>query len=274
MLNVARIAREESEYAIARFQHRLSPGWQGPRRKVLVNGSPKSGTTWMVKLLSSVPGYHGVGNLQHDFNRYLSVQPGAVIHGHERYTPELANILLSQEIKVILMIRDPRDQAVSHMFHLRRTVTHPAHERMVELNDDDALMACIEGRPDIWGTASMLRLTRSWLDAGDQAFCVRYEDLNSDPASEFRRVLKFLGIHCDENLLQAIIKRNRFERSSIGRKIWKSSRRPGDENANSFFRKGIVGDWKSYFKASHVERFKEVAGEELINLEYEKDFDW
>lgn len=274
MLNVTRVARVESEYAIARLQHRLSAGWQRSRRSVLVNGSPKSGTTWMVKLMASLPGYRGVGNFHHDFSRYLAVQPGDVIHGHERYTPELASILRARAIKVILMIRDPRDQAISHMFHLRRTETHPAHGEMIRLSEDDALMACIEGRPDIWGSASMLRLTRSWLDAGDQALCVRYEDLNCDPVGEFGRVLQFLGIDCDDHLRRAIVRRNSFERSSIGRRIWQSGRRPGNENTNSFFRKGIVGDWKNYFKASHIERFKEVAGDELINLGYEQDRNW
>lgn len=40
------------------------------------------------------------------------------------------------------------------------------------------------------------------------------------------------------------------------------------------FRKGVMGDWRNYFTPEHKRAFKEVAGQLLIELGYEKDLDW
>ena len=40
------------------------------------------------------------------------------------------------------------------------------------------------------------------------------------------------------------------------------------------FRKGLIGDWKSHFTPEHKDAFKRVAGQLLIDLGYEKDFEW
>jgi hypothetical protein len=40
------------------------------------------------------------------------------------------------------------------------------------------------------------------------------------------------------------------------------------------FRKGVSGEWKKYFTKEHKVLFKDVAGKILIDLGYEKDFDW
>ena len=40
------------------------------------------------------------------------------------------------------------------------------------------------------------------------------------------------------------------------------------------YRKGIVGDWRNHFTEDHRRVFKQVAGDLLIRLGYEKDTDW
>ena len=40
------------------------------------------------------------------------------------------------------------------------------------------------------------------------------------------------------------------------------------------FRKGSIGSWKQYFTQEHKQAFKEVAGQLLIDLGYEKDLNW
>lgn len=267
------VAGDELKYAVACSRYRFLAGKQ-LSKKVLVNGSPKTGTTWMYKLIVSVPGYQHVGNFNGDINRYWQVQPGDVVHGHDPYTEELWHILSAQEIKVILMVRDPRDQAVSRMFHIRRDTNHRWQRSMQAMGDDEALMVCIEGMDGVPGVATMLNLTRSWLKQGDKALCVKYEDMILNTAGQFQHVLQYLGITARPDLIRAAVERNRFERLSVGRKIWKPARKPGQHDQVSHFRKGIVGDWKNYFKAAHNERFKEIAGQTLIELGYEKDLAW
>ena len=40
------------------------------------------------------------------------------------------------------------------------------------------------------------------------------------------------------------------------------------------FRKGQIGSWKQYFNKAHIEQFKKECGKLLIDLGYEKDFNW
>jgi hypothetical protein len=40
------------------------------------------------------------------------------------------------------------------------------------------------------------------------------------------------------------------------------------------FRSGKTGEWKKHFTPEHMKLFKDVAGDLLIRLGYEKDNDW
>ena len=40
------------------------------------------------------------------------------------------------------------------------------------------------------------------------------------------------------------------------------------------FRSGKTGEWKKYFKDEHRQVFKQVAGDLLVRLGYESNYDW
>lgn len=267
------VAGEEVSYGMSRLRYQLANATI-PRAKVLVNGSPKSGTTWMLKMIASIPGYRDVGNFDGVFEKYHTVKAGDVVHGHDWYVPELKTILLQEGIKVVLMIRDPRDQLVSRMFHIKRSPVHKWHERMKGLSNDEALMMCIEGREGgLPGTDRMIKLAQTWIEGNADTLFIKYEELLADPLTHFKQVLAYLGIPDKTNLADTIVERNRFERLSAGKRIWQT-RKPGEEKKDSHFRKGITGDWKNYLTPAHIQRFKEVAGEQLIQLGYEQDLNW
>ena len=58
----------------------------------------------------------------------------------------------------------------------------------------------------------------------------------------------------------------------------KTNRKPGHENKNSFFRKGVSGDWRNYFDSECVEFFRnEKQGRWnsiLIKMGYENQPNW
>lgn len=274
-----RFFAEDLQYKIASLEFRLRAVNNGPA-KVLVNGGVKSGTTWMMYLIGSVPGYQRVGNFLENTEAMNYVPPGSIIHGHYRYSQPLAKILQNNDIKVIFMYRDPRDQAVSQVFHAKRDIYHPWHRYFLELEFDEALMAFVEGRDSFDGVAptlpnvvSMIELTQSWLENG-RALPVRYEDLHRNTHLEVRRVFDYLEIQVSDKFIDLIIRKNRFERLSVGRRIWKKPRQHGQEDSSSHFRKGITGDWRNHFRPAHTRRFKELAGEKLIELGYEQDLNW
>jgi hypothetical protein len=276
MKQLLNLSGQELEYSLSSLHYRLGYAWRQPQMKVLVNGSPKTGTTWMLKMVESLPGYRTVGNFDGQIERYRDVQPGEVVHGHDWYTPELAGILADRDIRVILMVRDPRDQLVSRLFHILRVTNHAWHQRLKALSLDDALLLLMEGREEqgLPGMRTMIELTQSWLNGGADAVCVRYEELLGETEREFRRVLEHLRVSAPNSLVQAIVSRNQFERMTNGRRFWRQGRKQGQADPNSHFRKGITGDWKNHFKEVHILKFKEVAGDKLVELGYERSLDW
>lgn len=239
------------------------------RRKVLVNGCPKSGTTWMLRLLTSLPGYRAAGNFLGDIDRYGEVRPGDVVHGHDSYSERLWEILHRQGIAVILLVRDPRDQVVSRYHHARRDRLHPFHNEILELTLEDGLMASIEGGQRIRGVGSSIRFSEKWIREARDLHIVHYEELSANPVHEFRATVDYLEIALSTGLIESIVTRNRFERLSVGRKLWLQGRLPGHEDPQSHFRKGVVGDWMNCFNEDHLARFNELSGERLARLGYE-----
>lgn len=265
---------DELRYKIASIGYRaLGDSDQSPQ-KVLVNGSPKTGTTWMVNLIKSIPGYRGIGNFGSEIDKYHQVSPGDVVHGHHGCTDELLEILNANAIKVILMIRDPRDQQVSRTFHLRRDPNHAWHENMKSMSFDDALLACIEGRNSLIGARTMIELGQSWQVDSDIHIRIYYEKLLEDTHRYFSDVLDFLDINLPDYLINAIVEKNRFSRMTVGKRFWQAPRKPGESDPTSHYRKGITGDWKNHFTDAHIASFKRVAGDKLIELGYEQDLNW
>ena len=272
---VLEMASEEIQYKLASWRHQYGSQAQDRLQKILVNGSPKSGTTWMRGMLESLPGYQRVGNFDGNIDKYHQVAAGDVIHGHDWYRPELGQILQQNNIRIVLMIRDPRDQLVSRMFHVKRSANHGWHDRVSQMSDEEALMLCIEGGgAGMPSMSEMITMAQSWLTNEDaQYIAIKYEALRAEPVKYFNQVLRYVGIE-DEKLAKLIVERNRFERLSVGKRFWQQQRKPGQEDKKSHYRKGIVGDWRNHLNADHIAKFKETAGQQLIDLGYETDLAW
>jgi hypothetical protein len=100
-----------------------------------------------------------------------------------------------------------------------------------------------------------------------EATLVRYEDVRRDPAGELNRIIQErAGRTLDRWRAQEIVDEFSFERQA-GRAI-------GQENKNSFMRKGIVGDWRNHFTNEAREVFFHYAGDALVRLGYEQDDSW
>ncbi len=102
---------------------------------------------------------------------------------------------------------------------------------------------------------------------GERYFELRYEDLLVRPGALFTEMVDFLGADPDAKLVAEMVGNTSFERVSGDRTV-------GEEDPESFYRKGISGDWKNYFTGRDRKIYKQEAGEVLTQLGYEKDEDW
>jgi hypothetical protein len=190
------------------------------------------------------------------------------------------------EARVIHIIRDGRDQAVSMLHHVWNRSTDQGgvqtlmpgefERREAYRKDPKKFLQTGEGM----FTEERLRgAARSWnarvgktaedgpVLLGPNYTEVRYEDLLERPHEEVARLAGFLGADASEKAVQQAVGSASFSKLSKGRER-------GQEDTSSFYRKGVAGDWANHFTERDKEIYKEEAGELLIRFGYERDLDW
>ena len=231
----------------------------------VVTEYPKSGGTWFCQMLSTY--------LDLPFARNNNRQTFAksILHGVYRYHPLIAN--------PVVVMRDGRDICVSayyHFLHHNETNLASAVEdkrKYLGFSDYDDIrtnlprfieyMFVDHAKP--WRRCSWASFLDSW--QGRKASFVRYEELLSDCAGTMRRVVTELtGEEINEDKLAKVIDRYSW-RTLAGRD-------PGTEKKGTFMRKGIAGDWKNQFSIDAAEMFDQLAGEKLVQWDYEPDRGW
>jgi sulfotransferase family protein len=103
------------------------------------------------------------------------------------------------------------------------------------------------------------------LDRGDLFTC-SYEELLEDGRRVVAELLAFLGLPAGEEIVGDLLERSSFR--------FYTGRQPGEEDRRRFYRKGVAGDWKNHFSEEQKAAFKQLAGDTLIALGYERDLTW
>jgi len=159
---------------------------------------------------------------------------------------------LFPDAKVLFILRDGRDAAVSGWIHL---VRQWGPKKGTEALDHYAKRFAKIWRKDY-------EAARVFADAHPADFLeIRYEALHADPAREMSHVFEFLGLARDEATLAQCIEAASFGSLSGGRER-------GQEDRASQFRKGIVGDWRNHFDQAATDAFEAEAGDLLRQLGY------
>nr|WP_263819262.1 sulfotransferase domain-containing protein [Salinibacter sp.] len=243
-------------------------------------GLPKSGTSWMESMLASYPGFHKTmipeavsyeleNGGTHDYELPADLPTRfedslTVLKLHVPGSVHNTRVLEKGEISYLIMYRDLRDVAVSHVFYVQRTPWHPEHPEYTDLS-------VREGLHHFGNTLlpEFVEWIRSWDTNRDpeQSLIVRYEDLLADTVATFREVARLFELPDDADTIESIVEAHRFENLSGGRDR-------GDDAGDSFFRKGVSGDWKNHFTPELKSLYKKTAGEALIDFGYEADLDW
>jgi hypothetical protein len=255
-----------------------------PQKVLFIAGLPKSGTTWLERMISSYPGFHellipdverfaqspeaGPGyDLEYDlpedmFSRFREML--VLTKMHVPGSRHNVDVLHRAGVRYAIIYRDLRDVAVSLVFYVRQTPWHPHHARLADASVEEGLQFFADHLLDIYA-----RWIRSWRENRDPAESLelRYEDVLADPESAVASVAGLFELDASPERVREIVAAHSFERLSRGRT-------PGREDASSFFRKGVAGDWKNHFTPKLVTEYKERIGDLLVELGYENDLSW
>ena len=164
-----------------------------------------------------------------------------------RYVPFIHTVF--PNAKLLVIYRDGRDVVVSSRFftenHLKR---------------------------DSWSLQKSIMKWRGEIEAQLQyaephrLFTCSYEQLLANGKAVVQRLFQHLELSAQDHLLDDILRRTSFKALT--------GRNAGEEARERFIRKGVSGDWQNHFNAEHKIIFKELAGDLLIKLGYEKDHNW
>jgi Sulfotransferase domain len=272
-----------------------------------IGGVAKSGTTWLQILLNLHPNISckGEGHFPNKFapllrraidlqNEYISSKNGSIfreIGGYPQYTEEHFLYLLTSAITLLLheqtehksvqaigektpdnicffplldtifprakfiqVVRDGRDSGVSGWFHNLRVSPEWTRQNFPSMDDYMKMYA------EVWAI-QVSEGSKFGAQQPTRYLAVRYEDLGLDPQGTIEKIFRFLGVESGQEIVEGCCVDGSFEKLSGGR-----SR--GQENRDSFFRKGIAGDWRNYLSDEMNKMFQEKAGEWLARFGY------
>lgn len=209
-----------------------------------------------------------------DALRFLnSLHPRDVASAHLHTWPEAIQAVCQPAYLPYFMYRDPRDVVISHVFYVTERADEHVHHKyytQVLKTFDERLRTSILGFPGAVGPngapvdfpdiGKRFEPYMGWLDR-PAVLSQRYEDYIFDrqtaigkAADHFLKRVDTLSIS-RETLVQVIARSIVPEKSPT-------------------FRSGKVGEWQKHFNNDHKEIFKQVAGDMLIRLGYEKDYSW
>jgi glycosyltransferase involved in cell wall biosynthesis len=201
---------------------------------------------------------------------------------HTDYVDEIFEIY--PEAKVIHVVRDGRDVAVSLMHHFWNLSKDKHEEGIYDLwseelakrdryrQDPEAFLASGQSIFDeerlrqiaVRWKRRTSKASREGTDLfGENFLQLRYEDLLHSPEEVMRPVFELLGARADEEVVSQCVHNNSFERAA--------GRPKGAEQSESFFRKGVAGDWRTLFTQRDREVYEQVAGRTLVEMGYSLD---
>ncbi len=194
------------------------------------------------------------------------LSPGVIGWGYLDPTAENTGFLCHPDRVNYFIYRDPRDMLVSQVFFATDMhEEHGMHAYYASLpNFDERLKAAITGVTHVG--LKMVSVKQ------------RYEAVFGWLEQKYVRAIRFENLidHRDITLLAMLdeIERTGYKITSSREKSIDVLNQSIQPNRSRTFRAGQTGKWREYFNEDHKKLFKEVAGDLLIRLGYEKSNDW
>jgi sulfotransferase 6B1 len=196
--------------------------------------------------------------------RHLS--PGVIGWGYIEATPENVKLLCQPDRVNYFIYRDPRDMLVSQVFFATdMNEEHGMHEYYNSLPDfGERLKVAITGinRDGLHMVSVRQRYEGvfQWLEQ-KHVMCLRFEDLINNRDATLNAML-------DE------VEGTGYKIPTARDKALPILVEAIQPKKSHTFRSGKTGGWKQHFAEEHKELFKEVGGDLLVELGYEKNNDW
>jgi Sulfotransferase domain len=250
---------------------------------VFGNSKPKSGSHLLVQILNgftqimpytyvaaepvrTIKKEGGRRTANQILEELRAIPPGVIGWGYVEATPENVAFLCQPKRVNYFVYRDPRDMLVSQVFFATDMHEgHGMHAFYKSLPDfGERLKVAITGidRDGLKMVSVKKRYEGvfEWLKQPG-VMSIRFEDLINDRDDTLNAML-------DE------VEKTGYKIPTPREKAMEILIEAIQPKKSHTFRSGMTGGWKEYFTDEHKALFKEVAGDLLVKLGYEKDNDW
>jgi hypothetical protein len=246
---------------------------------VVIVSAAKSGRTWLAVMISHV--YHQRFCLPHsdiirgdNFYQLHRLAPRILFTHDNRKDGQHTPLFRSNDfrnVKTLLLVRDPRDVAVSaHFQFLRNTGKHRLFGVAPEGGKDSMFeYVALHKMPHV--IAFLQRWAAQWPEV-KAGLIVRYEDLRQKPKLELKRIMQFIDGHApaDFEIEQAVAfaSFDSLKQKEASNFFATDRLRPSIEtNPNSFkVRRGKVGGYQDYFLPEELERLEMLIAEAKLDV--------
>ncbi|XP_078094074.1 amine sulfotransferase-like [Mustelus asterias] len=232
---------------------------------------PKSGTTWLQQIISLI--LSNANDTGEKFKNLYAKAPWieyplfkTVSRDYQLLTTHLnyhmvPNIVKSKMIKIIYVARNPKDVIVSS-YHFHK------YSRFLKTPKDfqDFVEQFVEGNV-FYG--SWFDHIRDWYSHKDELnfLFVTYEEMQKDLRSVIEKVASFLNKKLDAGTLESILDQCTFNSMKENPQTnYQDVSGMFYSDKGSFYRKGIVGDWKNHFLVSQNEWFDSIYQERMADF--------
>jgi Sulfotransferase domain len=237
---------------------------------------PKSGRTWLRIMLSRIlqkrhdlPETAIVGSSS--FNRNYPKLP-SIIFTHDTYLSSYTGNKTDKRDyygkRIVLLVRDPRDVAVSAYFQWKYRMDaqkKATHATFFEDTDLSVFDFTVHPQGSLRKT---IELMNSWHEAMPNAgdlMVVRYEDLRSDPNAWLERIATFIDLHPTPDEIRDAVEYSSLENmkkmerektfGTTGRRFGAS----GQDSSDAYkVRRGKVGGYRDYYTDEELEVVNEI----------------
>ena len=262
---------------------RWGPGTLSQMPVVFGNAIPKSGShliTQVLHGLSTIGPFVTTGfppvnraetneklSLEETAANLRSMRPGDIGYGYLGCEEPFLGVLASPRFATSFVYRDPRDVIVSSVFYISEiNRSHALHTyykdklQTVEQCIAAEIRGITEPGYEYSGVRTRFEKYIGWLDQST-LHSLRFEDLILDRENTIDQLLGYLE--------------TRGAQFSLSRPQAIAMVQSGMQSSRSgTFRKGQPGNWKEHFSETNKKLFKDIAGDILIRLGYEKDDSW
>ncbi|XP_060215241.1 cytosolic sulfotransferase 5-like [Lycium barbarum] len=247
---------------------------------VLLASAMKTGTTWLKAicvcimrgnkeeedlLIKDIPHFHvptiEIGNsfTNIPIDHLYTMPSPRLFHTHLPYRVLPDSIKNSDNCKIIYIARNPMDTLISmwHFFNnMKRVENFFPLEKVVECfcNGVHPYGPFFEHVLEYWEESKQ---------RPQKILFLKYEDLKIDPKKEVEKIALFLGKPFgNEEDLEKVLWRCSLERLK-SLEVNKSGSLLTNVPNSSFFRKGVVGDWKNYLTPEMEEKLEKITSMKL-----------